>query len=65
MRERRIAIAVIALLVLATAWDRQPTVDVALNPAVAPAAVTAQTQVDLGVLGTIVLGWTAKRLVAR
>ncbi|MES2755695.1 MAG: hypothetical protein V4659_13650 [Pseudomonadota bacterium] len=63
MRERQKAmLAIVALLLVASAFHR-PIATVAVDPNLAdPAPTAAQAAVDLGVLGTVVLGWTAKKL---
>lgn len=63
MRERRrTLIAGAMLLVVAVFYDR-PAPLVSIEADLADRApVTAQTAVDLGLLGTVVLSWTVKRL---
>lgn len=66
VRERRLVFAVLALLLLAVAADRPPLVTVAVDARVAermPGA--AQAELDLGALGVVVLGWTARKLAPR
>lgn len=63
MRERRRALFAGAMLILAAAWLDRATPLVAIETDLANRApTTAQAAVDLGVLGTVVLSWTFKRL---
>ena len=63
MRDRRRALAVGALLILATAWIDRPAPLVSIETDLADRApATAQAAVDLGILGTVVLSWTVETL---
>ena len=66
MRERRLVIAALAFLLLAVAADRRPAFQIAVDaPLTEQLPGAAQAEVDLGVLGTVVLGWTARKLAPR
>lgn len=63
MRERRRAFVIFSLLVMAVAWLDRASPLIAVEGRLADRApATVQTAVDLGVLGTVVLSWTIKRL---
>lgn len=62
MQERRRAIlAIVAVLVAVAAFDR-PIVAVSVATPNASPSPMAQAAVNLGILGTVVLRWTARRL---
>ena len=63
MRERRLTVALLVLLILAIGWDHRPAASGAVDAALTDrAAVTAEAAVDLG---TVALSWTARRLAPR
>lgn len=63
MRERRRTLAAGLVLLLAGAWLDRATPLVTIETDLADRApATAQAALDLGVLGTVVVSWTVKRL---
>ena len=63
MRERRRTLAAGLMLLLAAAWLDRATPLVTVETALTDRApATAHAALDLGILGTVVLSWTVKRL---
>jgi len=66
MRNRRIGLAVVALLFLALAW-RHPSADIRIltHDSADAAPHRVQAALDLGVMGVnVLITWTSKRLIA-